>query len=194
MRDLVYYIATSLDGFIAREDGSFEDFPWDDEFIADLLANYPETLPAPFHKRELRREDNRRFGAVLMGRKTYEVGLQQGLTSPYPTLDQYVVTRSMGESPDPAVTIISTDAVESVRNLKRQSGRAIWICGGGELATDLFDSGLVDEVTIKLNPIVFGAGIPLFSRRLKSQALELTKSRSYPSGHMLLDYRVQSSN
>ena len=42
MRDLVYYIATTLDGFIAREDGSFADFPWDDEFGADLLSAFPE--------------------------------------------------------------------------------------------------------------------------------------------------------
>ena len=104
MRHLVYYIATTLDGFIARPDGSFEELPWDDEFIADLRAAYPETFPSPFWSGEQSRPENRCFDAVLMGRKTYEVGLREGLTNPYPTLAQYVFSRSMKESPDPAVT------------------------------------------------------------------------------------------
>ena len=190
MRDLVYYIATTLDGFIARDDGSFDDFPWDDEFGGDLLATYPETFPAPFRGEGHDRADNQHFDAVLMGRKTYEVGLQQDLTSPYPTLDQYVISRSMKQSPDPAVTLVSTDVVGMVKALKQESGRAIWLCGGGELATDLFEAGLVDELIVKLNPILFGTGIPLFSRRLKTPPLDLVESRAYESGHVLLKYRV----
>ena len=163
MRNLVYYIATSLDGFIARPDGSFEDFPWNDEFIADLQTAFPETFPAPFWNGEHGRVENQRFDTVLMGRKTYEVGLREGLTNPYPTLDQYVFSRSMKESPDPAVVLVSQDAVGVVQALKRESGRSIWICGGSELATDLFEARLIDEVIIKLNPIIFGTGIPLAS-------------------------------
>ncbi len=123
MRALVYYIATTLDGFIACEDGSFEDFLWDDDFIAELLATYPETFPAPMRSGEYSRADNRRFDAVLMGRKTYEVGLREGLTDPYPTLDQYLFSRSMTESPDPAVVLVSAGAVDAVKVLKQESGR-----------------------------------------------------------------------
>ena len=191
MRDVVYYIATTLDGFIAREDGSFEDFAWNEDFIADLLATYPETFPAPFRTGEYDRADNRKFDVVLMGRKTYEVGLREGLTNPYTTLDQYVFSRSMETSPDPAVALVSDGAVDVVRALKEEDGRSIWICGGSELATDLFEAGLVDEVVVKLNPIVFGTGIPLFSRRLEAGSLELVKSRTYESGHVLLDYTTQ---
>ena len=193
MRELVYYIATTLDGFIARSDGSFDELPWDDEYLAALRAAYPETFPAPMRDGELRRADNRRFDAVLMGRKTYEVGLRQGLTNPYPTLDQYVVSRTMKDSPDPAVALVSEGAVDAVAELKRQSGRSIWICGGSELATDLFEAGLVDEVIIKLNPVLFGTGIPLLSRRLKALPLALTKCRTYRSGHALLSYTVQDA-
>ncbi len=192
MRDLVYYIATTLDGFIARQDGSFEDFRWDDEFGADLLATYPETFPVHLRGGEFARADNRRFDAVLMGRKTYEVGLREGRTSPYPTLDQYVFSRTMDGSPDAAVALVSESALDVVAELKQESGRAIWICGGSGLATTLFEAGLVDELIIKLNPVVFGAGIPLLGKSLDAQPLDLVKSSAYPSGHVLLNYTVRN--
>ena len=190
MRELVYYVATTLDGFIARSDGSFDDFPWDDGFIAHLLEVYPETFPASFRGSGHSCADNRRFDAVLMGRKTYEVGQRQGLTSPYPTLDQYLFSRSLKESPDPSVTLVPGDATEKVAELKQESGRAIWICGGSELATGLFEAELVDEVIIKLNPIIFGTGIPLVSRSQTIPPLALVESRTFDSGHVLLTYSV----
>jgi len=190
MRPLVYYIAATLDGFIAREDGSFDDFPIDDAYLAALLAEYPETFPAPLRSADVTRADNRRFGAVLMGRKTYKVGLNQGLSNPYPTLDQYVFSRSMAASPDPAVTLVSDDAADFVADLKEQDGAAIWICGGGALATTLFDAGLVDEVIVKLNPIVFGTGIPLLARSQRARSLTLESSVVHESGHVVLGYSV----
>src|SRR5690606_32914308 len=100
MRELIYYVASTLDGFIAHEDGSFEGFPWDDAYGADLFASFPETIPAHLREGQSTRAGNKYFDAVLMGRKTYEVGLQEGITSPYPTLEQYVFSRTMKESPD----------------------------------------------------------------------------------------------
>lgn len=187
MRDLVYYVAATLDGFIARDDGSFDDFPWDDEFVASLREAYPETFPAPMRPAATR-ADNQRFDTVLMGRHTYEVGLRQGLTSPYPTLDQFVFSHTMGKSPDPAVTIVSDDGLRRVAEMKERSGLAIWICGGSRLATDLFLAGLIDSVVVKLNPIVFGTGIPLFDKPLTTGALSLNSSRVFGSGHVLLEY------
>ena len=192
MRDLVYYIATSLDGFIARDDGSFDDFPWDDEFVAALFATYPETLPAPFHPNPLSPAENQRFDAVLMGRKTYDVGFQQGLTSPYPSLNQYVFSHSMGSRPDPDVVLVTGDAVDEVTALKSEDGRSIWLCGGSVLATSLFEADLIDEVIIKLNPVLFGSGVPLLSRRIDTASLSLLESQSYASGHMVLSYTVKS--
>lgn len=187
MRKIVYYVATTLDGFIAREDGSFGEFPWDDDYLADLLARFPETFPT-----HLRSDDapNRRFDTVLMGRKTYEVGFREGITSPYPTLDQYVFSRTLGESPHPAVTVLANGAVKTAARLKAEPGMDIWICGGSELATTLHEAGLVDELIIKLNPIVFGAGIPLFARPVPARPLALEHRHAYASGHVLLTYAV----
>jgi dihydrofolate reductase len=190
MRKLVYYVATTLDGFIARGDGSLGEFPWDDDYLADLLTRFPETFPA-----HLRSDDapNRRFDTVLMGRKTYEVGLREDVTSPYPTLDQYVFSRTLDESPDPAVTLVADGAIEIVRRLKGEPGMDIWLCGGSELATTLHEAGLVDGLIIKLNPVVFGAGIPLLARPVPARPLALKHQHAYASGHVILTYAVDGT-
>ncbi len=191
MKPVIYYVATSLDGFIAHPDGSFGGFPWDDAYGADLLARYPETFPAHLRPPTASAVDNRLFDTVLMGRKTYEVGSTAGVTNPYPTLQQYVFSRSMVERPDARVDLVNADAAERVRALRTGTGKAIWLCGGGELASTLLDADLIDEVIVKLNPVVFGAGIPLFSREVAPRQLALVDQHTYASGHALLHYRVK---
>lgn len=187
MRDLVYYVATTLDGFIARPDGSFAEFPWDDTFGGHLMAHFPETFPAPYRPPGV---PNEHFDAVLMGRATYEVGQREGLTSPYPTLDQYLFSRTLEESPDEAVTLVTSDAAKRVRELKAEEGKAIWLCGGAALAGDLHAAGLIDRIIVKVNPIVFGEGIPLFGRSVQATPLVLGEVKRFDSGHLIVDYRV----
>ncbi len=175
MRKLKYYVACTLDGFIAHPDGSFEGFPWDDEVVADFFASYDW------------------FDTVLMGRKTYEVGLAAGKTNPYPTLDSFVFSRSMLQNPDPEVTLVSENAVKVVQALKEKPGKPIWLCGGADLASTLFKAGLIDELIIKLNPVLFGAGIPLFAEPTPLTALELTEHKVYGIGTVLLHYRLRST-
>lgn len=149
MRELVYYVAITLDGFIAHPDGSFDKFPWDPDYGADMAVNFPETVPAHLRSAEHRSLENRWFDAVLMGRNTYEVGLKEGISSPYPTLRQYVFSRSYSESPNPDVTLISGNAVEAVQALKREDGKAIWLCGGAALASTLLTAGLIDRLILR---------------------------------------------
>ena len=190
MRRLVYYIATTVDGYIAQEDGSLDCFPWDEEYGADLLASFPETFPCHLRAGVHRRDENRWFDTVLMGRKTYSVALGEGITNPYPTLDQYVFSRTMKTSPDPAVKLVSEDALEVVTKLKRESGRAIWLCGGSNLATTLLAADLIDELVVKLNPVVFGIGIPLFGSGVHVKTLKCSESKVYDSGHAVLHYTL----
>lgn len=191
MRELVYYVAVTLDGFIAHPDGSFDTFPWDADYGADLAEEFPETLPAHLRSTEHRSLENRWFDAVLMGRTTYEVGLKEGIARPYPTLRQYVFSRSYNESPDPQVTLVSSDAVEVVRTLKQEDGKAIWLCGGSALATTLLMAGLIDRLILKRNPVLFGSGIPLFAPVVTQVLTELTDHKRYPSGHMVLHYTLK---
>lgn len=126
-----------------------------------------------------------------MGRRTYEVGLREGVTSPYPTLDQYVFSRTMRRSPAPDVKVVAGDPVGAVTALKREPGKAIWLCGGGTLASQLLRGGLIDGVIVKLNPVLFGAGIPLFARPHPPVRLRLTGSKAYDSGHVVLHYVLE---
>lgn len=187
MRPLVYYVASSLDGFIAHEDGTWEGFLTEGEHLADLFAAFPETVPE--HLRDVLgvQGENERFDAVLMGRGTYEVGLKLGVTNPYPTMKQYVFSRTMAESPDEHVTLVSEDALAVVRALKQEPGEAIWLCGGGVLAAAL--AAEIDEIIVKLNPVLLGAGISLFSGVIDQTALALADGKIYSNGFVLLHYR-----
>ena len=190
MRPVVYYVAATVDGHIARTDGSFDAFPIDEEYLAALLAEFPETIPGHLRSAGASRTDNRHFDAVLMGRTTYEVGLRAGVSSPYPTLDQYVVSTTMAASPHPDVTLVGDSVVDAVSDLKRGPGKAIWLCGGARLASTLFSAGLVDEVVLKLNPVLFGSGIPLVGRGIDHMKLNLLDAFVHPSGHVRLHYEV----
>ena len=194
MRALTYYVACTVDGFIAAPDGSFDAFLSEGEHLADLFAEYPETVPA--HLRALvgapEDAESRHFDTVLMGRSTYEVGLAVGVTSPYPHLRQYVFSRTMREPPDPAVQLVRGNALDVVRQLKREStGKGIWLCGGGALAAALLPE--IDALVLKINPILLGAGIPLFAGPPAAArvALERNYSRSYDNGFALVSYRVK---
>jgi len=174
MRKLKYYVASTVDGFIGHEDGSVGGFLEQGEHVADYLESLKTW-----------------FDIVLMGRKTYEFGFQYGVTNPYPWLKQYVISRTMKESPDENVELVSGNVVGLVRALKGESGKDIYLCGGAELAAMLFDEKLIDEVILKLNPVLFGSGISLFSRSVKPIDLELTGSKVYGNGVLLLHYRVK---
>ncbi len=131
------------------------------------------------------------FDAVIMGRKTYEVGLPFDVTDPYPHLDSYVLSASMEWSPDPKAKLIREDAVGFVRILKQQPGGDIYLCGGSQLAGSMFNAGLIDEIILKLNPLVIGPGIPLFTGVEKAVSLRLAGTKIYSSGVVLLTYTLQ---
>jgi dihydrofolate reductase len=132
------------------------------------------------------------FGTVLMGRKTYDLGLAEGKTSPYPFLRQIVASKSMSESPDEAVELWRDDVVGRVAKLKAEAEKPIWLCGGGSLAGQLLAAGLIDRVVVKLSPVVFGSGIPLFGADAPVVSLKPDGAvKTYDCGVHLLSYIVE---
>lgn len=179
MRKLVYYVATTLDGFIAGPDGGDpsgqEYFPVTPDLVQFIVENYPETLPAPARQALGVDGPALAFDTVVEGRHSYEIGLAAGLTDAYPHLRHIVFSRSLAAGPDAEVEIVASDPVEFIRELKSGPGKDIWLVGGGKLAAALLPE--IDRLVLKQNPSVIGAGVPLsdgpFSPRLFQPVDEL---------------------
>lgn len=190
MRELVYYVATSLDGFIADGSGDFSQFPQDPETLAALFDRCPETCPA--HLREALGVTGapRRFDTVVMGRRTHAPALDAGLVGgAYPHLRQVVVThRDLPASA--GVEVVAGDVPAWVADLKAEPGKDVWLCGGADVAGQLVD--LVDEIQVKVNPIVLGDGIPLFRGLTRPRGVHTVAVEPLPGGVTLATYRTGS--
>lgn len=167
MRKLVYFVASTLDGFVAGPDGSDPTGPggfWTpaEDYVQHLVEEYPETLPGPAREALGITAEGIRFDTVVEGRKSYEVGLAAGVSNAYPHLRHLVFSRTLTESPDPTVELVADDPATVVNKLKNEPGKDIWLVGGGSLAGVLFDE--IDRLIVKLGPLTIGSGIPLFGR------------------------------
>ena len=187
MRTLTYLVAVTLDGCIAGPDGSFDAFIPEGDHIGAQVERWPETIPGHYRAPLGITGENREFDTVIMGRATYEVGSKAGITSPYGHLRQIVVSSTMRESPDPAVELVHADPLSVVDGLKRQAGSGIWLCGGGALAAALFPA--IDELVLKVHPVVLGRGIPLFAERVDTSRFALVESTRYEPGVLFNRYR-----
>lgn len=192
LRKLTYFVACSLDGFIGDPDGDATAMMsfLDEEFLQYLRTEAPDTLPTAA-RRAFGIDDrpNERFDTVIQGRGSYEVGLKQGITSPYAHLRQYVASRTLGVSPDPAVEVVADDVVGTVRALKAEQGAlGIYLCGGSRLAGELL--GEVDELVIKTYPLVYGRGMPMFGTSgVDATAFALDGVRTFDNGALVRTYR-----
>jgi dihydrofolate reductase len=180
MRKLVYYVAMTVDHFISHEDETMTGFVWEGHHVTDYLNSL------------------RNYDTVLMGRRTYEWGYQFGIKpgEPSPTygqMMQYVFSQSMPEYGHEQLKVVREDAPTFVRTLKSQEGGTIYLCGGGELAKSLLDAQLVDEVILKMNPVVFGSGIPVFGERPKGFGLSMLDTKVYNNGVVYLHYQIDYS-
>ena len=164
MRTLTYYVAATLDGFIAGPEGgdpSGEDYMAVTPDLVEFIAtHYPETLPGPAREAMALTEPGQVFDTVVEGRRSYDIGLAAGIDDAYPHLRHLVVSTTLGSAPAPGVEVVSGDPLGRVRELKAEGGLGIWLVGGGRLAHALLPE--IDRLVIKLNPSVIGSGTPLF--------------------------------
>ncbi|OZD04569.1 riboflavin biosynthesis protein RibD [Rhodococcus sp. 06-235-1A] len=188
MRELVYYVAVSLDGYIAAPDDTFADFPMQGDHIDMILRDYTDTIPTLGLRATGLTPDLSRFDTVLMGWNTYKAGGIHPPDGPYGHLKQYVFSRDHS-GVEPAVILTGEDPVEIVRKLKGESGSGIWLAGGGILASALADE--IDRLILKVNPILLGSGKRLFAERAYSPArTHLVGSTPFESGVVVNEYTV----
>jgi len=167
MRKLVLYIATSLDGYIARPSGAFD---W---LFSDQDYGYTEFFAG--------------VDTVLMGRKTYDQALAFG-EYPYKGTRGVVFSRTP-RGPDANVTFISSDLASFVSELKRGPGKDIWLVGGGQIVAECVRRDLIDDFRLFVHPLILGEGIPLFAPGLPERPLQFVRSQSFDSGLVEVSYQ-----
>jgi dihydrofolate reductase len=169
MRELVYSVATSLDGFIAGPNGEYD---W---IIQDPTIDFGEIF--------------RQFDTAVMGRNCYEGMLRLGRSPKELGMETYVASTTLDPALHPDVSILSTDLSKNITDLKRKSGKSIWLFGGGATFRSLLDAGLVDRVEVSIIPILLGGGVPLVPPG-RCWPLKFKDSRTFPSGIVSLTYRI----
>ena len=169
MRRVKLFIASSLDGFIARQDGGID---W---LFTDADYGYAKFYDS--------------IDTILVGRKTYDQVLAFG-ENPYEGKKVYVFTRDARAKTAGDVEYVDIDVAEFVRKLTTSSGGDIWLVGGGEIVSVLLNSELVDEIILSIHPTIIGTGIPLMRNISRQIKLKLEGVVSYPSGLAQLTYTV----
>ena len=179
MRKVTFGGANSLDNFIARPDGSFDWLMWGDE-AAELMKDFWKNIDT-----------------MVMGRKTWDVALanspkpkKKKSANPYAGIKTYVFSRTLEAGEQEGAIIVNEEAGEFVRNLKEQDGKEICVMGGGELARDLFEAGVIDEIGFNIHPVLLGKGIPLFHSMSRQINLELIECRPFKNGCVYVLYKV----
>lgn len=180
MRKVKYFVANSLDNYIARKDGGVDWLFMDgtdygmDEFFGSI-------------------------DAVLLGRKTYDFALSQ---NPRPKkskkaksnsgMKSYVFSQTIKDLEDEDAILVSENAGEFVRTLKKEAGKDIWLMGGGGLVASLLAENVVDELSLNIHPVLLGSGVPLFPEFGKQLDLQLRECKAHKNGCVQVTYQVKN--
>ena len=167
MRKLMLFIATSLDGYIARPEGGIDWMFTDHDYGYSAFFAGVDT--------------------VVMGRRTYDLALSFG-AYPYAGTEGYVFSREQ-RPPDGNVAFVSEAPANFVDRLKRLEGKDIWLVGGSEIIAECLAHDLVDEMIISVHPLMLGGGIPLFANELPELSFALTGTEGFASGLVQSSYR-----
>ena len=177
MRKITLYIAASLDGYIARTDGSIDWLENESYIIKGEDFGYKKFM--------------RTVDTTLMGNNTYKVVMGLNMPFPYSDKTNFVFSRSVAAKKDNnAVQFIQKHITSFVNDLKQQEGKTIWLIGGGQINTLLWNAGLIDEVIITYIPVVLGEGIPLFAKVPEEKKVNLVESKIYANGFVQVKYNV----
>lgn len=192
MSKAIYYAATTLDGYIAdSDDGLAWLLGYSGSFDGDGLEAGPMGEGGAYDR------FYETIGALVSGSTTYEFVLnhiQDGGEWPYSDRPYWVLSTRDLQRPAGAednVHVVSVSAREVWEQLQTAAGeRDVWIIGGGNVASQFADEGLLDEVHVTVVPVVLGQGKPLFDRALSNGPLQLLGTTTFANGMVELRYAV----
>ncbi|MEM7184610.1 MAG: dihydrofolate reductase family protein [Spirochaetota bacterium] len=167
MKEVILYIATSLDSYIATKDGSVDWLFSEGEYGYD---EFYETI-----------------GTTLIGYNTYKEILGFG-KFPYTDKTNYIFSMSHTKNDNNPVHFIAKDPVEFTANLKKEPGKDIWLVGGGQINTLLLNAGLIDRMILFIHPIILGDGIPLLGGMPKKSDFSLKQAKTFVNGVVEVEY------
>ncbi|MFD0856071.1 dihydrofolate reductase family protein [Actinomadura adrarensis] len=181
MRKIFAFIVVSVDGYHAGPNREVDWHHVDEEFEAFSMEQLGEA------------------DTLLFGRATYEVMAahwpkQQGtgIAGTMNGLDKIVISRTLEKAGWTNTRLVSTNVEDELTALKRRPGKDIAILGSSTLTAGLLPTGLIDELRLLVNPIVLGEGRSLLNAAGTTR-LELTKTRPFRSGSILLCYRPHAA-
>jgi dihydrofolate reductase len=172
-RRIIYSVAVSADGFLARPDG---DVGWLDR-----------PMPKGFYGMD---KFFKSVDTLVMGRKTWDVGQRLG-GSPFPGMATYVFSRKRRRITGPPATKLVRETPKAfAAKLRARPGKDIWLMGGGELFGAFLDAGEVDLISLHVIPVFIGKGIPVIGPRHRHVELKRTSHTFFPDGVVHLNYEV----
>lgn len=173
----VFYTATTLDGFLADPDDSL-----------DWLMRQDQDEQGPLNYEEFIAD----IGALVMGSTTY-TWVREHDEGPWPYAQPtwVMTTRDLAPPDAPHDVRFARGDVREVHDAARAAAAAsgdkdVWVVGGGDLAGQFADAGLLDEIVVYLAPVTLGAGRPLLPRRLDLELIETARNKAFVTAR----YRV----
>lgn len=173
MQRIIYYVSTSIDGFIAGENDDVSQFIHQGKGVEKYLA------------------DLSTFKTVIMGRKTYELGYAYGIKPgqpAYPDMEHFIFSDHLTlENPADTVHVRKME-LDALKEIRKNATTDIYMCGGGKFAEWLLNNGQIDQIKLKVNPIVLGKGVKLFGELTRNTQLKLVDHEPFDDGMLLLTY------
>jgi dihydrofolate reductase len=188
MRNLVFFMHTSLDGFVAGLNGELNWAKLDDQ-IFDFVATITNNADT-----------------ALYGRVTYQLmesywpkaGEQSNASKHdkehsawYKKVSKIVLSKTISENSLDNTTVISGQLAENINKIKNRSGKNILIFGSPTASHSLMSLGLIDEYWLFINPVLLGQGIPLFKDVRETTKLKLIETKTFSCGVIALHYETE---
>jgi dihydrofolate reductase len=175
MHPIIYDVAVSLDGFISGVSGDISKFAHEGPVVDDYLSRL-ET-----------------YKTAIMGRKTYEFGYGFGLKpgqNPYPHMRTVVFSDALEVPEQVEISVRGRPTPDEIRELARNAGGPVYLCGGGDFAGWMLEQGLINRLVLKRAPCVLGNGTTLFGACTGPITMSRVRTETYENGYLLEEFEA----